>query len=155
MKKIFTLKSIIVALIIVSSTVVSAQTTHTVILTCDTSNITKENVNEVCNFGQGRGVSNKDYTISVNLGDVILWRGIAINERLSSSLKIKEVTYQEGKNVFGEDTLKDRGGLVSGEVIQGRAGDEEKYNIHFIVYVGGHQVNGPFVIDPKIKIRDR
>jgi hypothetical protein len=152
MERTFTIKSIIVALIIVSSTIVSAQTTHTVILTCDTSDITKENVNEVCNFGQDRGVSNEDYTISVNLGDVILWRGIAINERLSSSLKIKEVTYQAGKNVFGEDTLKDRGGLVSGEIIQGRAGDEEKYNIQFIVYVGGHQVNGPFVIDPKIKI---
>lgn len=152
MKNVHILKSIILIITIFFSAIVTAQTTHTIILTCDTTDITNENVNDVCSFGQDSNIPNKDYTIDVNIGDVILWRGIAKNTELSSTIEIKEVNYVSGKNVFGENSLRSRGGLVTAEVIEGQPGDEEKYDLTFRVYVDGRRLNATFTIDPKIRV---
>lgn len=151
MKSVYTIKSIALVVTFFFSVVVTAQTTHTIILTCDTSDITTENVNEVCSFGQDSGISNEDFTVDASIGDVILWRGIAKNDNLSSTIEIKEVNYHDGKNVFGDETLKSRGGLLSAEVIEGDPGDEVKYDLTFRVYVDGRRLN-TFTIDPKIRV---
>lgn len=152
MKNEYILKSTVLLLTLFITTLVNAQTTHTIILTCDTSNITKENVNEVCSFGQGRSISNKDYTLDVRLGDVIVWRGLASNSDLSSTIKLEQVDYQGGRNVFVRNALSDDEGIITGEVVQGEVGDEEKYDLKFRVYIDGRRLSDKFVIDPRIRI---
>jgi len=153
MKNPYTFKNLLLVFTIFLNTLIFAQTTHTIVLTCNTSNITKENVNKVCNFGQEANVSNEEYTIDVNVGDIVVWRGIAVNSELNSSIELKQVNYEGGKNVFGQNTIKDRGGIITGEIVQGQPGDEEKYNLKFKVSVDGRSVNGMFMIDPRIRVK--
>lgn len=133
------------------TTIISAQTTHTIILKCDTPNITKNNVNDVCSFGQQSDVSNVDFTTDVNLDDIVVWRGDASNP--NSSIELHSINYQGGKNVFNQNVLKDVNGIVTGKVVAGLPGDVEKYTLKFRVYRNGRRLPGIFDIDPRIRIK--
>lgn len=146
------MKSIVLIFSILSIFAVRGQKTHTITLTCDTTEITKENVNKVCSFGQDENISNEDFTLDAAIGDIIVWRGQAKNSNLSSSIVLSQVNYQGGKNVFGRNTLNDSGGLIIGQVIQGEPGNELKYNLKFRVFVDGRRISGTFTIDPRIRI---
>jgi hypothetical protein len=145
---------IITVFLSLSFAIGSAQTTHTIVLSCDTNSITKENVNKVCSFGQNSDVSNEDYVIEVNVGDIIVWRGVAKHSSLSSSIEMSEINYEQGQNLFGKNTIKDYEGIITAEVIQGQPGDEEKYNVEFKVFIDGRMAVNHLKIDPKIKIRE-
>lgn len=153
MNKEFKLRLLILILGLFSMSVISAQQTHTIVLTCDTTDITKENVNKVCSFGQESGITNEEFTLDADIGDIIVWKGVAKNSNLPSSIELSQVNHEGGENVFGRNTLKDDEGIITGEIVQGEPGDEEKYNLKFKVYVDGRKVNGTFMIDPRIKIR--
>lgn len=137
-------------LLMFSTSLFYAQTTHTIVLTCDPSEITEENVNEVCSFGQDSSIPNKDFTIEVNTKDVIVWRGMSSDSNYS--LKLKSINYKKGVDVFDEPVLRDNRGIVSAVVLKGQPGDEEKYDISFRVYKNGSRIPGKFTIDPRIKI---
>ena len=144
-------KSTLLIIAVFCTYITSAQTTHTIVLTCDTTNIKQENVNDVCSFGQDRGVSNEEYTLDVRVGDIVVWRGIANNSVGSSRIEIKEVLHKDGTNVFDESKLRDVNGIVVGVVQKGEDGDEEKYDLKFKVFNEDGRQN--LIIDPKLRVR--
>ncbi len=152
MKKRYAMEYLILVLGIFLTTIISAQTTHTVILTCDTANITNDNVNDVCSFGQQSDVSNVDFTTDVNLEDIVVWRGEATNP--DNSIELHSINYQGGKNVFKKNVMRDVDGIVTGKVVEGLPGDVEKYNLKFRVYRNGSLLPGMFDIDPRIRIQE-
>lgn len=152
MKKEYTIHYLILVLGIFLSTTISAQTTHTIVLTCDTTNITRDNVNDVCSFGQQPGVSNVDFTINVNLEDIVVWRGKAIHP--NSSIELHSINYEGGKNVFYKNVLNGTNGIVTGKVVNGMPGDIQKYGLKFRVFRNGSRLPGIFEIDPRIRIQE-
>lgn len=130
--------------------------THIITLDVDTGTITSTNTEETCNFGQSQGVSNRDFTTNVKVGDILLWKGVSSNSPENDQVMIDAINYEGGKNVFGRNTLRDtrqNPGVVLGTVTEGEEGDEEKYVISFKVYNNGTQRGGTYRIDPKIIVR--
>jgi hypothetical protein len=130
--------------------------THVIKLYVDTGQITKQNVNQVSNFGQPANIPNRDFTIEVSVGDVVVWEGVSSNARETDKVLINAINHEGGVNVFDKNVLKDtpqNPGVVEGTVKVGQAGDEEKYKISFKVLNNGRQRNGTFHIDPKIRVR--
>lgn len=153
MKKGYAMQYLILVLGIFLTTTIFAQTTHTVVLTCDTANITKDNVNEVCSFGQQPDVSNIDFTTDVNLEDIVVWRGEASNP--NNSVELHSINHQGGKNVFNQNVIRaTNNGIVTGKVVKGMPGDVEKYSLKFRVFRNGNRLPGMFEIDPRIRIQE-
>lgn len=129
------------------------QTTHTITLSCNTAEIEKTTVDQNCNFGQSSG-TNRDFTIRVRVGDIILWKGESTSSP-SDRVDIKSINYEGGTNVFDKNILRgnnQKPELVSGTVVTGQPNQEEKYKISFRVFNNGNKRNGTFHIDPKIQI---
>ncbi len=146
-----------VAVCLLSPAFVNAQApeTHIITLHVNTTDITKRNVNDFADFGQPEGVSNENYTINVRKGDVIIWKGVSSSAPETDLVSIKSINHEGGVNVFGQNVINGDGEMpevVTGTVILGNPGDEDKYKISFKVFVNGVQKNGTFHIDPKIKI---
>ena len=128
-----------------------AQETHTITLYVNTSTVDRHNTDETCNFGQESGVSNKDFTIEVNVGDTIIWEGVSTSSD-EVLVNINAINHEGGKNVFNKNKLRGDGQVpekVMGTVIQGAPGDEDKYKISFKM----SNRNGTFHIDPVIRIK--
>ena len=133
---------------------VSGQQTHTITLNVDTSKVTRTNTNSTCNFGQDPSISNADYTIEVSIGDTVEWEGISTSSE-NDEIDIISINHEGGARLFNRNVLNGNGGIVSGIVSVGRAGDSEKYTIKFRVYRNGRRLPGIFKIDPKLKVRER
>ncbi len=135
-----------------------AQLEHTITLNVDTGEITKHEVNQYCNFGQEEGISNEDYTITVNIGDTIIWQGVSTDAPETDTVNITSINHHGGKNIFGVNVLNGNGEepeLVVGKVLYSTVGEGEKtykYTIKFKVLNNGRKRNGTFQIDPKIKV---
>jgi hypothetical protein len=128
-----------------------AQETHTITLYVNTSTVDKHNIDETCNFGQESGVSNKDFTIEVSLGDTIIWEGVSTSSD-EVLVNINAINHEGGKNVFDKNKLPGDGLVperVIRTVVNGEPGDEDKYKISFKM----SNRNGTFHIDPVIKIK--
>lgn len=150
---------ILIAMLLISfNNDLYAQLEHIITLNVDTGQITKHEVNEYCNFGQEEGISNEDYTITVNIGDTIVWQGVSTNAPDSDTVSITSINHRGGTNIFGVNTLLGNGEtpeLVIGEVLNSTEGERKKtykYTIKFKVFNNGHKRNGTFQIDPKIKV---
>ena len=122
---------------------------HTVTLYVDTVNVTQATVDTYCNFGQGEGTSNEDYTVTVNAGDTITWVGAALNGS-TNTVSIKQINYEGNSNVFQDNNLLGSGDpkTVVGTVLSTASGLGETYKIFFNV----SNKNGQFNIDPKIQV---
>ena len=120
----------------------------TVTLMVDTDAVNKDNTDETCSFmGQPEGVSNKAFTIEVNVGDVVTWVGASTSSD-DDVVEIIQINYQGGKNVFGSNALNGKDGVVQGQIVNSTVGAADcKYNIKFRV----KGKNGVFQIDPVIK----
>lgn len=131
------------------------QETHTITLYVNTAEVTSQNTAEQCNFGQAEGISNEDFTIQVKKGDIIVWKAVSINAPESDMVSVTAINHEGGVNIFNKNVLLGNGQspeVVTGTVVQGAPGDEEKYKISFKVFNNGEQRNGTFHIDPKIQI---
>lgn len=121
---------------------------QTITLYVNTSvNLTPQNVDTYCNFGQSSG-TNEDFTTDVNVGDTVTWEGSATAG--SGTVNIEKVQYEGGSDVFGTSVLDGTGSpkTVNGTVANDTGGDEETYTILFSV----SNQNGTFRIDPKIQV---
>lgn len=123
-------------------------------LNVDTDNINRRNIDSTCNFGQPKGVSNKDFTIEVKIGDTITWEGISSSTG-DNTVDITKIKRQKGKNIFDKDSLIGKGknrkkvigkALYSTEV--NNKHKDYKYKISFKVNKKGK----PYFIDPKIRV---
>ncbi len=138
-------------------TATNTPTVHEITLYVDTGAITSDNVNQVSNFGQERGISNVDFTTVVKPDDIVLWKGVSSTAPETDEVLISAINHEGGARVFGKNTLKDTGqnpGVVVGVVSDGKDGDEEKYKISFKVKNNGEKRNGTFHIDPKIQVKN-
>ena len=145
--------SIMMAIVLLSFSIISCDpkpqfTHHTVILYVDTDSINQQNIDSTCNFGQPKGVSNKDYTTFVALGDKITWEGESKNG--NDKVKIKKIKYVSGAEILNNKELNNSwfSSKVRGKVNKGKVGDEEKYLIE--IKIKGN--NEKFIIDPKIQV---
>lgn len=125
-----------------------------VTLYVNTAEIKKPNESAYCNFGQTGNVSNEEYTIAVNIGQTITWRGVSSNAPDTDVVQITAINYMGGKNVFGSNVLNAAKGegTVSGQVLYPTNGDNYKYKISFTVTTNGNKKGGTFSIDPKIEV---
>ncbi|MEQ8302698.1 MAG: AidA/PixA family protein [Cyclobacteriaceae bacterium] len=125
----------------------------TITLYVDTSQIDNRNVDSACNFGQDPGISNREFTVDVNLGDTITWEGVSANAPSTDTVSIESINHEGGKNVFGQNVLRGSGGIVSGTAqYRTDGGEKYKYKISFKVTNNGSNRNGMFHIDPKIAV---
>ncbi len=128
-----------------------AQETHTITLFVNTSTVDRHNTDETCNFGQEDGIENRDFTIEVNVGDTIIWKGVSTSSD-EVLVNITAINHEGGQNVFDQNRLRGDGQVpesVIGTVVNGEPGDEDKYKISFKM----SNRNGTFHIDPVIKIK--
>ena len=122
---------------------------HTVTLYVDTTNVTQVTVDTYCNFGQGAGTTNENFTVTVNAGDTITWVGVA-SPASTNTVSIKQINYEGNSNVFNDNNLLGSGDpeTVLGTVLTTAGGEGETYKIFFSV----SNKPGQFNIDPKISV---
>ena len=125
-------------------------------LVVDTEKVNQNNIQETCTFGQPADVSVKDFTLTVNKGDVILWRGES-DQDSSGLVRITEFRHESGTVMLGKRRISDQNGtgVVVGKVLEGQPGDIEVYYLKFEVKRGGGQDWEEFIIDPKLQINPR
>lgn len=125
-----------------------------VTLNVDTGQIEKSNASAFCHFGQDADVSNEDFTIVVNVGDVVTWQGVSTSSP-NDIVNIKSINHEGGKNVFDKNILAGNNAVpekVEAKVLYPTPdGKEYKYKISFTVMNNGVKRNGTFHIDPKIQ----
>ena len=129
--------------------------THYITLNVDTSIVNSQNESSVSNFGQEEGVSNENFTISVQIGDTIIWRGQSSSSP-NDVVNIVSINYEGGTNVFNKNRLTGNGQVpeqVIGTAVIGNVGDSIKYKISFTVLNNGTKRQGTYHIDPIIKIK--
>ncbi len=140
---------------------------HSIILKVNTTGIPApenppNNVDSYCSFvGQTNGVTNENFEISVANGDTVTWSGIPDPANASDVVKITEIDYEAGTNLFGTTDLKPIGGAatITGTIANNTTTDVETYIIKFEVYnnnilksSGGTSV---YQIDPRIKMQQK
>ncbi|MFE3871061.1 hypothetical protein ACFX5F_07480 [Flavobacterium sp. ZS1P70] len=125
-----------------------------VTLNVDKSQISVQNVDPFCNFGQGPGITNEDFLTRVNAGDTVIWQGVSSVTPLDT-VNITNINHSGGNSVFSHDNLSGNGQhpeKVSGAVRNNARGETEKYTIMFNVFNNGIRRPGIFSIDPKLAI---
>ncbi|MCZ6898934.1 MAG: hypothetical protein O7F74_01720, partial [Bacteroidetes bacterium] len=91
------------------------QETHTITLNVNTAEIANPNIGQFCNFGQPSTITNENFTIEVNVGDIVVWKGVSSSSPGTDEVKITAINHVGGKNVFDKNVLKDtpqRAGIV-------------------------------------------
>ena len=89
----------------------NGSTAHSIILKVNTSSIPAptdppNNVDAYCSFdGQTNGVSNENFEITVANGDTVTWSGIPDPANAADVVKITEIDYEDGTNLFGTADL--------------------------------------------------
>jgi hypothetical protein len=148
---------VITALLLSFNSAIYGQTVHTVKLYVNTAEIQHPNVNNYCNFGQTDGSSNEEYTIEVEVGDIIIWEGISTSS-VTDVVNMNFINFQGGTNIFGQNILKGNGEvpeLIVGKALYttiGKDKEDYKYQLFFTVLNNGEKRNGIFQIDPKIRV---
>lgn len=130
-----------------------AQRTNIITLEVDTDNVTQDNIEETCTFGEPANMSIKDFTYEVQRGDVIIWQGRPAQPG-NGLVRITEFRHDGGVELLGKRRIRDTDntGVVVGRVVDGQTGDEEVYFIKFEVRKRGSQDWNEYIIDPKLKL---
>ena len=140
--------------------VIYAQETRVVTLYVDTeainTNIPDPELGTVCNFGQEEGITNEEYLTEVNQGDIVQWRGVALND--SDVVNIEQILYVRGPNPFpnGVRELPGAGENAKTVNVQAttRTGNEScKYMVKYTVVRNGTNLNRVFNIDPQLRVK--
>jgi hypothetical protein len=148
-----TKSGLVLTLLVCSFMTIQAQeNTVVVTLNVNTGQIEKNNLATTCNFGQPQNISNENFTIEVNVGDIITWQGVSSSAPETDIVEITKIKRAKGKNIFDkEELLPGENKKISGKALfQTTAEDIYKYDISFTVSTNGKKRNGTFHIDPKI-----
>ncbi len=129
------------------------QANVTITLHVDTGNIDNKNTATTCDFGQDEGISNEDFTVAVNVGDIITWEGVSSSSPSTDVVEITKIKYVKGKNIFGKDLGPGNNRKITGKALSSTATEGDyKYDISFTVTNNGAKRNGTFHIDPVIQV---
>lgn len=120
-------------------------------LEVDTENINENNIDETATFGQPSETKNKDFTLEVKIGDVIIWQGTSTSGS-GGVVRLKLFKHEEGIKLLGTGRISDQNGVIVGKVQAGTPGDVEKYTLKFEVKKRGSQTWTEYSIDPKLKL---
>ncbi|CAL65010.1 hypothetical protein [Christiangramia forsetii] len=122
-------------------------------LEVDTENINENNVDSTATFGQPPETKNKDFTLDVKMGDIIIWQG---NSTPGSGglVRIKLFKHDNGIKLLGTGRISEQNGtgVIVGRVQNGEPGNEEKYTLNFEVRKRGSRTWTSYSIDPKLKL---
>ena len=159
MRKINLIKTSFFLLFSVFCFCTQAQEKHTIELTCSTSQLNDDNINQVCNFGQNDNEPNENFTIEADVDDLVLWESKYKIADIGY-IDIVKIDYESGVNIFKDKHIyddEDRSpdGKIYAVVKKGNDGEMLKYKITFDAYDKGGDFVGRFSIDPKIRIRSR
>ena len=135
-KALFILAAIMVLLFTANSYGQESET-HYITLNVDTSVINSQNESSVSSFGQEDDISNEDYTISVRVGDVIIWQGLSSASE-NDVVNIVSVNYEGGTNIFNQNILRGNGEYpekVVATAVTGNTGDIIKYKISLTILI--------------------
>jgi hypothetical protein len=132
--------------------------THTITLNVNTAQVAAQNLSATSNFGQAAGIANEDFTLEVNVGDIIVWNGSPTAAVQTDAVKITSIDLdiESGINFFGSEKLTPNNqsqGVVLGIITSGNPGEVQKYSITFEVMNEGVS-RGSFTIDPKIQVKN-
>jgi len=138
-------------MLVLASTTAFAQKTHVITLNVDTGYLTDKNADQVSNFGQNKRTSNKDFTTTVKIGDVVKWRGISSRDK-NHRVLIKSINYESGARILSNSVINGKSGMVTTVINSGKPGDVQKYKVLFTVMINGRATDKVYIIDPKIRI---
>ena len=149
-KQILNLMLIVVFAFSINSCNCEKLDTKTITLYVDTDNITRGNLDSTCNFGQAKGVSNKDFITYVGLGEEINWVGVSSPSSETDEVYITHIIHKKGKKFFNKKELSGKK-KVKGKVKDKnlKKGDSMKYSIKFTVIKKGNKPQ-KFTIDPRL-----
>ncbi|MAD96170.1 MAG: hypothetical protein CMB99_02475 [Flavobacteriaceae bacterium] len=152
MKPKLNLKNFVFLCFIFLGTTSIAQTTHIVTLKVNTELITQRLTNRHANFGQPRGISNKNFTIYAYKGDIIEWEAVDSSGK-GRAVTIEEINYESGTELFGNKKIKRKGRekKIKRKIKKGKRDQSEKYSIVFSFVKDGETKT--IKIDPKIVIK--
>lgn len=137
---------------------------HVITLYVNTAEINNGNIDKYANFGQSDTISNMDYTTHVRKGDIVIWKGVSVNDPLDI-VNISSINHHGGPKLFNKNVLNGNGGDDQGanevvigvvtkgpETNDGTSRDKEKYVLHFKVKRNGKPPVQSHKIDPYIKV---
>lgn len=152
MKLNITILSLCLSIFLISTSSFS-QGNPMITLEVDTENINADNIDETATFGQPSETKNKDFTLEVSMGDVIIWQGAA-TQSSGGLVRIKLFRHDDGVKLLGTGRISDQNntGVIVGRVQDGVPGDIEKYSLKFEVRKRGSQEWTEYTIDPKLKL---
>ncbi|MDR5589237.1 hypothetical protein [Christiangramia sp. SM2212] len=135
------------------NTSIYSQNNPMITLEVDTENINENNIDEMATFGQPSETKNRDFTLEVEMGDVIIWQGRA-TQSSGGLVRIKLFRHDDGVKLLGTSRIAEQNdtGVVVGKVQAGNPGDIEKYTLKFEVRKRGSQTWTEYFIDPKLKL---
>lgn len=155
------LSRIICLFVFFSVFALQAQETHVIPLYVDTeainTNTPDNELGTVCNFNQEAGVTNEDFMVEVNQGDIIQWRGIANNG--TDIVHIERIIFVRGTNPFPANELSGTGEparAVTVEAVNKTVDTPDgdcKYKVVFSVIRNGEDLDRNFNIDPILRVR--
>ncbi len=155
MKRVYTTPFLVLLFFSFFTSNLQGQTERIITLRVNTAEIANPNVNDFCDFGQAPEISNEEYTIVANVGDVIIWKGVSTSAS-EDVVEIRAINHQGdqgGRDIFGANRLEGENGEVRGTILNTtEEGADYKYNLQFRVYNNGAQRGGTFNIDPKIRV---
>lgn len=130
-----------------------AQELHTITLYVNTGLLTQNrDVDQYANFGQDASISNKDYTVEVNMNDDIEWVGVSSSAPDTDFVHITKIKHDKKEKILNSDDI-DGEKVVRAKVTKGNIGDTEKYEIRFKITSASNPQDRTFNIDPVLKIR--
>jgi hypothetical protein len=128
-----------------------SQEKYEIILSVDTDKFSIQNMDDTCSFGQGDEICNECYTVEVEKGDTVIWKGKSSSSE-EDTVEITSIKYSNGTDLFNNKELRASNGEVTGTIAKGNAGQYLKYDIYFKLYRSGNYI-GEFSIDPKLRMR--
>ena len=120
---------------------------YTVTLVCDTAELLDGmEEHKACYIAESPDTDPRDFTITVNVGDTILWNGEGASD--GQTLLIKHIKFEKGTNIFNKREL-DGETTVEGKVKHNTKDKPDyKYKIKFKITESGKM----YKIDPKVRV---
>lgn len=137
---------IIITLFSISNTAIAQAQEHTVTLVCNSDELKTKKTHEACYFAQDPDVDPREFLITVNVGDVILWEGQSVSGE--DRIDIKKIKWDKGTKIFDKDFI-DGIETVTGTVKYDTKDKKDfKYTIQFKV----NDSEKMYKIDPKVRV---
>ena len=142
-----------IAGVFLSFSIYSCKPSHVVTLLVDTDNISAQNVDNSCNFGQISTLSNMEFATYAAKGERIIWGAISTSSPGTHDVIINKIKYKQGAKILNKTELKGKK-IVVGKVKRGSPGDEGYYSIEFTVFKNGVK-DATYTLDPKIQVTSK